>query len=63
METVKIMSGEGVSVVNVEKEVDRKLANVKEEVWVTISVSNVGRAAAHDVEIRGSIPESTNGRL
>jgi len=32
MQTVKIMSGEGVSVVNVEKEVDRKLANVKEEV-------------------------------
>ena len=57
METVKIMSGEDIPVINVKKEVDKKLANVKEEVRVTISVSNVGRAAAHEVEIRDSIPE------
>ena len=51
------MGGEDIPVINVKKEVDKKLANVKEEIRVTISVSNVGRAADHDVEIRDSIPK------
>lgn len=51
------MGGEDIPVINVKKEVDKKLANVKEKIRVTISVSNVGHAAAHDVEIRDSIPE------
>lgn len=57
METVKIMEGEHIPVVNVQKECEIKLANVKEKIRLTISVSNVGLAAAHDVEITDTIPE------
>lgn len=51
------MGGGDIPVINVKKEVDKRLANVKEGIRVTISVSNVGRASAHDVEIKDSIPE------
>lgn len=51
------MGGEDIPVIKVKKEIDNRLANVNQDVQVTISVSNAGRAAAHDVEIKDSIPE------